>query len=124
MKVIIAGSRKGIPPKLGLDLVRAAVFVAKEMGWDITEVVCGKAPGIDTYGEVWAAAHGVPVKPFPADWGQFGKRAGFMRNEQMGEYGEALIAITNGSPGTAHMIRTARAKKMPVIVIEIPGRVA
>lgn len=121
MRVIIAGSHKGIPPKLGHELVRAGVFIAKTLGWEITEVVSGKAPCIDTYGEEWANHHGIPVRPFSADWGRWGKRAGYLRNTEMGEYGEALIAITNGSPGTAHMIRIARKRKMPVIVIEIPG---
>jgi hypothetical protein len=119
MKLIIAGSRS-IPPQLGKDLVLAAVFAAKALGWEIGEVVCGEARGIDRCGWLWAEHQGIPIKSFPADWGQHGKKAGYMRNEDMAAYADALIAITNGSPGTRHMIEIARRRKMPVIVIEIP----
>jgi hypothetical protein len=120
MKVIIAGSHKGISPWLGHQLIRSAVHVAKSLKWDITEVVSGTAQCIDTYGEMWAKANDIPVRQFPADWDKYGKRAGYLRNEQMAEYGDGLIAITNGSPGTANMVSIARAKKIPVIVIEFP----
>ena len=122
MKVIIAGSRS-IKGELGERAVRAGVWLAQTLGWEITEVVCGKARGIDTSGEDWANRHGIPVKPFPvekADWQKHGDAAGPLRNAVMAKYADALLAVTNGSSGTANMIKQAKARNLPVIVIEIP----
>jgi SLOG family YspA-like protein len=120
VKVIIAGSRT-IPEHIGDELVEMATRIARLRGWDITEVVWGKARGIDACGKRWADKNGIPVKPFPADWDKNPNIAGFIRNGEMAEYGEALIAITNGSQGTRDMIRKARDRKMPMIVIAISG---
>lgn len=112
MKVIIAGTRT----LTDMQLVERAV---KESGFEITEVVCGEAPGIDTLGRQWAEQRGIPVASFPAQWGKYDKSAGRIRNAEMGAYGEALIAITTGSPGTRNMIGIARSRKMPVYVLEV-----
>lgn len=89
MKVIIAGSR-GITD---YAIVERAI---RESGFQITEVVSGTARGVDRLGERWAAEHGIPVAPFPADW-KIGKNAGILRNAQMAEYAEAAIIIWDGS---------------------------
>lgn len=104
MKVIIAGPR---------DLWdrQAVERGIREGPFPISEVVCGDAKGIDTVGAQWAADNDIPVKHFPADWGTHGKRAGFMRNAEMAEYADALIAVDVGSPGTANMIRQMEARK-------------
>ena len=121
MRVIIAGTRT-IPDEIGDELVEIAARIARLRGWEITEVVWGKARGIDAAGKRWADRKGVPTKPFPADWnGPLGRGAGLARNAEMARYGEALIAITTGSPGTRNMIQKARARKLPMIVIAASG---
>ena len=112
MKVIIAGSRT----IYDINLVVRAI---KESGFDITEVVCGEARGIDTLGKKWAKGNDIPVKSFPADWETYGKSAGYKRNVEMAEYAEALIAITTGSPGTKHMINIAKSKNLLTFVLEV-----
>ena len=110
MKVIIAGGRDFT----NYALVETAVKVS---GFEITQVVSGKAKGVDTLGEVWALANNVPVEAFPADWSQHGRSAGPIRNREMAEYADALIAIWNGeSKGTANMIQQARSKKLDVFI--------
>jgi alkanesulfonate monooxygenase SsuD/methylene tetrahydromethanopterin reductase-like flavin-dependent oxidoreductase (luciferase family) len=65
----------------------------------------------------WAEQLGVKVARFPADWDTYGKRAGYLRNEQMAEYADALFAIWDGeSKGTKHMIDIMLSKKKPVYV--------
>lgn len=87
--------------------VKAAIKASK---FAITEVVSGGAKGVDSLGEVWAHSMGVPVKVFPADWDKHGKKAGFVRNAEMAEYADALIAVWDGqSRGTYDMIRKAEA---------------
>lgn len=113
MKVIIAGSR---------DLTNMANIkqAVKESNFDITEVVSGHARGVDRLGEQWAKTSNISVKLFPADWGKFGKAAGFVRNKEMAEYADALIAIWDGvSRGTENMIFNARGFELKVYVLTI-----
>ena len=49
-------------------------------------VVEGEARGVDLIAKRYAQAHGWRVIPFPANWNQHGKRAGFLRNEQMHKF--------------------------------------
>ena len=85
-----------------------------------TEIVCGKARGADTLGEQYAFQHDIPVKYFPADWDTYGKSAGYRRNAQMAEYGDALIAFWDGkSKGTKHMIDLAKSHNLKIRIIKI-----
>jgi hypothetical protein len=112
MKVIIAGSRT----VTSLEEVKQAV---EKSAFNITEVVSGGAQGVDRLGERLAALLGIPVRQFIPDWnGYAGKRAGFVRNTQMAQYADALVAIWDGkSKGTRHMIDTARQRGIPVYVL-------
>lgn len=122
MRVIIAGTRDGCPPHELLSAIRA--FEAR--GFSITEVVSGCARGVDTMGERWARARGIPVAPFPADWDRFGLAAGAIRNTAMAAYADALIALpAYHSRGTLDMIERARRRHLPTyvrIVGPIPHR--
>lgn len=115
MRLIIAGSRTCND----IDEVRAAVFAARaEWDWcPITEVVSGGAAGVDRFGEQLAREDGIPIKVFPADWNSHGKAAGPIRNREMAEYGDALVAVWDGkSRGTKNMIDEAKAKNRPVYI--------
>lgn len=50
------------------------------------EIVSGGSIGADSLAERYANEHSIPVKVYKADWDQFGKKAGFLRNFQMHEY--------------------------------------
>jgi hypothetical protein len=81
----------------------------------LTQVVSGKARGWDTVGEVWARQAGIQVKPFPAYWEQYGRRAGFMRNAEMAAQADALLAIWDGrSKGTRNMIEEASLQGLDI----------
>lgn len=129
LKTIVAGSRS----ITDYELVSAAI---KESNFEISEIVSGTAKGVDSLGERWAEENNIPVKRFPAPWddvknkpeneiGQnsFGKkywkRAGAFRNQQMADYVDALIAITNGSSGTADMIERAKKKGLTIFIKEL-----
>jgi len=113
MKVIIAGSRF----ITNYELVVEAV---KDSGFDITEVVCGVAQGVDSLGERYAKENGIKLSYFYADWKGLGKKAGLARNEQMGNYADALILVYDGkSPGSAHMLKYAKKKKLKIYVKNI-----
>lgn len=101
MKTIIAGSRT----LTDISQVQRAIT---DSGFEITEVVSGKARGADTLGEMMARRLRLPVKEFPADWSK-GPSAGPIRNRQMADYADALLLIWNGkSKGSADMLREAK----------------
>lgn len=97
MKVIIAGSRSfNDYPRLSRVLAMIP---------EITEVVCGEARGADSLGRQWAQDHYIPVKSFPAQWNKYGRSAGHIRNREMGDYADYLVAFWDGkSKGTKGMI--------------------
>jgi hypothetical protein len=110
MRVIIAGSRSVTD--------RAHVEHAiKRSGFTIDVVLSGGAKGVDTFGEEWACAQGIPVERYLADWSRYGTNAGPRRNQLMADAADALIAIWIGdSPGTGDMIRRAYKRKLRVSV--------
>lgn len=117
IKVIVAGSREWPWPNYLQD---ALTFYLSRFTPDQIEVVCGEAIGPDTQGRLWAEARGIKVKSFPALWDTLGKRAGFVRNVEMAEYGTHLIAFWDGvSNGTKHMIETAIERGLVVKVINL-----
>lgn len=103
MKLIIAGSRD-LPFTSTLDLhALVCDHCFKEYP---TEIVCGMARGPDLLGRAYGLQQGLKIKEFPADWDKFGKKAGFIRNQQMAEYADCLIALWDGkSHGTKDMIQ-------------------
>lgn len=114
MKVVIAGSRNFTNYALMCDVMSR---LPSEL--EITEVVSGCARGADKLGERWAAEHNIPVKCFPADWETYGKKAGPIRNQQMADYADVLVAFPlKGSIGTKDMIYKAMKAHMRVFVEE------
>ncbi len=110
MRTIIAGSRGIRDYYVVRNTIRAS-------GFEITEVLCGTAQGVDLMGEEWACSNGIPVRRFPAAWGKHGKKAGILRNIEMACNADALIAIWDGkSKGTAHMMEAAAERGLMVYV--------
>ena len=73
-----------------------------------TSILCGKARGADMLGAKYAESRCIQVDYYPADWDVYGKRAGYIRNEEMAKNADALIAFWDGkSKGTKHMIDLA-----------------
>ena len=84
---------------------------------DKITVVCGQARGADTLGEQYAKERGYIVDYYPANWKLYGKRAGFLRNEQMAQNADALVAFWDGeSRGTKSMIELANQYGLKVRV--------
>ena len=111
MKTIIAGSRT-------INDIRLLEKVIEESGFNITEVVCGGARGVDNLGRKWAGNGSIiPVKLFPANWDKYNKSAGYKRNIEMAEYAEAAIIIWDGkSKGTKHMIDIAKKYNLKTFI--------
>lgn len=83
------------------------------------EIVSGTARGADRLGERYASERGYTIKRYPANWDRDGNAAGFIRNRQMAEYADGLVAFWDGqSRGTKHMISLAREKNLDVRIIK------
>lgn len=111
-RLIIAGSRTLHPEAAHIS------FALRQQGWaQIDEVVSGGAQGVDSAGEAWAHATGVPVKIFRPDWCAFGRAAGPMRNRHMAQYAtHALVFWDGASPGTANLMAEMRQLDKPIAV--------
>lgn len=81
-------------------------------------LILGRAKGVDEFAEDWAVVHWVNYSVYPADWDKYGKGAGAIRNKQMLDEGKPDIVIAfPGGPGTANMVKQARAAKVAVLEI-------
>ena len=117
MKVIIAGGRDFDDYLLLLQAVVKANF-------DITEVVSGGAKGADALGELFARDMDLSLSCFPANWDLHGRAAGPIRNGEMAEYADALIAMWDGkSSGTRNMIKQAKDRGLRVHVEQYEPKV-
>lgn len=144
MRCIIAGSRDFT----NRDDVYRAIYRSGFM-WEITEIVCGGAEGVDDLGDQFAKFCLLPVEYFlvspykrlaslcnrvpddsnihvVANWNEYGKGAGRVRNKHMAVYAAlgdeqgALIAVRqNNSTGTTNMIALAEQYGLRTYVEEV-----
>jgi hypothetical protein len=115
MKVIVAGGR---------DFNNYYILekVLNSFKGLIDEVISGDARGADELGARWATYNNINVNHFPADWDYYGHAAGFIRNIEMADNADALIAFWDGkSKGAGHMIKTMQIKKKPYRVFNYNG---
>jgi len=91
-------------------------------------ILSGKAVGPDTMGERWAQErlrtvtkgefHRGHCQNYYPDWKRHGKKAGILRNVEMAQNADALLAIWDGkSPGTKHMIAEATRRGLKIRVV-------
>jgi hypothetical protein len=87
----------------------------------VDELVCGMAPGVDSWARLYALKCDVEIKPFRANWNKLGLSAGPLRNREMAEYCTHAIGFWNGiSRGTANMTTHLVVLGKPVTVIQLP----
>ena len=113
-KVIIAGGRDF----KDYDLLKTKLNkILSNINTQIV-IVSGKARGADSLGERYANEMGYEVAEFPANWDKYGKRAGYIRNEEMAKYADACVCFWDGkSKGTKHMIDLANKHNLKLRVI-------
>jgi hypothetical protein len=112
MKIIIAGSRNFND----YNLLKTSCDNLLTQFTNI-EIVSGTARGADKLGERYAREKGYDIKQFPANWDKFGKSAGYIRNDEMAQYSDMLIAFWDGtSKGTKHMIDLANKRGIKVVI--------
>lgn len=106
MKVAVIGSR-------GLTVPDLAPYLPP----DTTEIVSGGARGVDSSAAVYAAAHGLRLTEFRPDYATYGRRAPLMRNLEIIDYSDQVLAFWDGqSRGTAFVIERCRKLQKPLRV--------
>ena len=113
MRIAIIGSRN-------FDNYKLVIETLKPYKSKISLIVSGAAKGADSLGEKWAIDNKIQTLIFPADWEKHGKRAGFIRNEDIIKNCDGVIAFWNGiSKGTAHSLSLAEKYNKPVKIVKI-----
>jgi len=113
MKLAIIGSRT-------FNDYNFLVESLKQYKPKITLVVSGAAKGADSLGEKWAIENNIEILIFPADWEKHGKRAGFIRNEDIIKNCDGVIAFWDGmSKGTAHSLSLCEKYNKPYKIVKI-----
>lgn len=115
-RVIIAGTRDFKDYELLKSYCDYMLSKKVESGEEIV-VLSGGASGADALGEQYAKERGYNILHYPAQWDKYGRRAGPMRNRQMADNADALIAYWDGeSRGTKNMIEEAKKRGLMVAV--------
>lgn len=115
MKVLVCGSRNSNDY---LAFCRTMNRLNEERG-PFTAVIHGGAKGVDWMAHIWAS-RSVDEFSFPAQWNEYGRAAGPIRNARMLAEGKPdLVVAFSGGAGTRDMVRRARAAGIEVI--EVPA---
>lgn len=104
MKVAVIGSRSFVDSDILTERLDAFHAISP-----ITLVISGGARGADSLAEAWAKKKGIATKIFYPDWEKHGKRAGFLRNQDICEEADHIIAFWDGeSKGTKHSLNLSK----------------
>jgi hypothetical protein len=96
MKIGIIGSRKRNTEEDLKNTTDAFHKLRKEYP-DATIVSGGNTRGGDHFAEIIACLEKIPIKIFYADWEQYGRAAGFVRNTDIAKESDILIACIHES---------------------------
>lgn len=87
---------------------------------DIKCIVSGGARGADKMAERFAEVFEIPTQIFKPRWDTYGKAAGFIRNEDIIDAADAVVAFWNGkSTGTKHSIGLAEKSNKTLYVVNV-----
>jgi hypothetical protein len=87
--------------------------------YEIDEIISGGAKGADALSEKYAKKHNIPIKIFKPDWRKYKRGAGLVRNKQIVENADVVIAFWDGaSKGTKFTIDYAKKPNKMVVIVE------
>ena len=107
MKIAIVGSR-------GLQVNDLENYIPE----DATEIVSGGARGIDTCARHYAHKKGLRLTEFLPDYAKYGRRAPLVRNLEIIDYADRVIAFWDGkSSGTGHVIINCKRRNKKIRIL-------
>jgi hypothetical protein len=115
MRILITGGRNWTDRE---TIMHALLEAARGLHWEDVTVVHGGAPGADTIAAELAHGFGMNVEIHMANWQEFHRAAGPIRNQAMVDAGAdiCLAFLMPNSKGTADCVH--RAKKAGIKVRE------
>ena len=123
MRILVTGSRDW-PSEPLIQQALMNWWLENDQPYDVT-LVSGACPtGADAMAERVALTQGWTVELHPANWDRYGKRAGFVRNEQMVESKPdvCLAFIYNKSKGATMTDLMARGHDVPTRTWRLDGQ--
>lgn len=109
MKVAVIGSR-----------TLTAINIGEYLPNGTTTIISGGAKGIDTLAAEYAKNHNVAIVEFKPDYKQYGRGATFIRNRQIIDFCDVVVALWDGvSKGTKYSIDYAHKTGKEVQLYEI-----
>ena len=106
MKIAIIGSRSITVTDIGRYLSEG------------DEIVSGGAKGVDSCAADYAKREGVKLTEFLPQYNRYGKAAPIMRNQEIVDYADKVIAFWDGnSKGTLSVIRYAQKRGKPCEIV-------
>lgn len=88
----------------------------------IGSIISGGCRGADTLAKRYAIEFGIAFKEYPADWRTYGKSAGAIRNQEMVDNCDCVIAFvaeSSSSVGTKMTIRFAEKSGRCVFIHKV-----
>ncbi len=105
-------------------LVEKINELADTNDWNIVQIISGAARGADTLARQLAKKNNIDLLEFPADWDKHGKLAGFMRNSDIVNNADVIVAFWDYvSNGTRDSINKAKEAKKEHYIVGIPKEV-
>ena len=106
MKIAVVGSRDILIADIGRYITGGE------------EIVSGGAVGVDACAAEYAKKNGIKLTVFLPQYERYGRAAPVMRNKEIVDYADRIIAFWNGrSKGTQSVIPYARKKGKPCEVV-------
>lgn len=117
-RVVIGGSRD-YSEYNNFKLRVTEILIKEASGCNIT-VLSGHCRGVDLMAEKLADELGCCLEIYPPDWHKYGKGAGVVRNREMVNSCDIVIAFWDGkSKGTHNLITLAEKLSKHVIICKI-----
>lgn len=113
MKVAIVGSRSISDQIFVETLFNCFVYIFGKP----TKIISGGAKGIDTFADDFAHTSNIELQVFRPDWSKYGKKAGFVRNEDIIKNCDICLAIWDGySNGTKNDLELCEQYKKDFVL--------
>ena len=85
----------------------------------INLIISGGARGADLLSEKWAKENNIETLIFIPDWNKYGKKAGYLRNEDIIKNCDAVVACWDGeSRGTLSSINLAKKYNKSCLIVK------
>lgn len=121
MRVLVCGDREWVDQQMIYNQLKQLHTASP-----IEIVIEGEARGADLMGRKAATYLNIPVLGYAANWKEYGRSAGPIRNQQMLKEGRPDLVLAfhdhlDQSKGTRHMVSIAQKAGIPVQVISHGG---